>query len=144
MTSARKQISYTPLIEAEILKIVKVTGAHIAEHGTVSAKWNEVNELVFASDLFQAYKADHFKVGNVTKIQSKYNNITKSVLSTMGWGDFNGGKSSNLSGYSGDLAIVANLVKEIQVEIETFEAANGLKSADANQLKLLFKNIQIR
>ena len=56
MTGARKQISYNAQMEAEILKIVKVTGAHIAEHGKIAEKWNEVNELVFNSDLFKQYK----------------------------------------------------------------------------------------
>jgi len=71
------------------------------------------------------------KPGNSFKVKSKYESITKAVLNTMGWGDFYGGKNSNLSGYSGDLATVATLVKEIQAEVENHEAAISLKAADA-------------
>lgn len=141
MAASRKQISYNPLMEAEILKIVKVTGAHLAEHGKVTEKWSEVNDLVFKSDFFQQYKADHFKTGNITKVKSKYEAITKAALNTMGWGDFCGGKSANLSGYSGDLASVASLVKDIQIEIENHEAITALKAADAAAQKVKLASI---
>ena len=63
MSSNRKQISYTPLMELEILKAVKAAGAHIAEHGKVTDKWNIVNDLVFNSDLFQQYKQEYVLPG---------------------------------------------------------------------------------
>jgi hypothetical protein len=36
----------------------------------------------------------------------------------MGWGDFYGGRTSNLSGKAGDQGTIYNLVKQIEMEIE--------------------------
>ena len=62
-------------MELEILKAVKAAGAHIAEHGKVTDKWNQVNDLVFQSDLFQQFKQDHYRQGNSTKVKSKYDSL---------------------------------------------------------------------
>ena len=141
MSSTRKQISYTPLMELEILRAVKAAGAHIAEHGKVAEKWNMVNDLVFQSDLFQQFKLDHYKTGNSAKVKSKYESITKTVVNTMGWGDFNGGKTANLSGFSGDLASVADMVKNLQSEVDSYDAAAKLKAADAAAQKEKLESI---
>jgi hypothetical protein len=118
-------------MEAEILKIIKATGVHIAGHGTVSTKWAEVNDLVFDSYPFAHVKEEHYKKGDFFKIKAKYESITKKAKATMGWGDFLGGKCENLSGYAGELSPVAKFIKDIEVEIEKNDAETQTKAADA-------------
>jgi hypothetical protein len=115
-----------------IAKAVKVTGAHIADHGEVNEKWIEVNTIVFNSDEFRIYKTDHYKATDASKIRSKFDSMSKKIMSTMGWSDFFGGTCQNLSGYSGDLNEVARLIKEIQQDIENKSASDQLV-ADAAQ-----------
>ena len=101
-----------------LVKSVQITGVHIAKHGTVAEEWNKVNELCFDNPVFTAAKEKHYMKGDHGKVKAKYTALSRSICETLGWGDFCGGKTANLSGYSGDLAEVATILSNIHKEVE--------------------------
>ena len=87
------------------------------------------------------YKAAEIKQGAAVKnphrkYSVKYNTLVESFKSKLGWGDFFGGKSNNLSGYEGDLGEVAELVKSCIKEETDIVGEKDLLAADAEAKKV--------
>ena len=129
--------------EFALLKLIKFHKAHIAPRGETVALWNRVNDDLYKQDPFAEYVVDCYKQGDIRKLREKFANLEKTYSQKNGWGSFFGGTNQNLSGLSGDLSIVATLLKELLSDIEKESAAeairNDLKEAQKRKLDEISK-----
>lgn len=137
MPKTTPHLSWDEEMVKSLLKIVIVNGAHLASRGTVTAKWNEVNDNFFRQEEYDYLEKDHYVPGEYRKLQDKYKSVIKEVKQNM--------ETGNKSGQTGELSELYLLVKQIYDDIDEMEELKGEASARKRRLNeheqtLLFNN----
>lgn len=131
-----KNLPWTDSMVISLLKIVQITGAHVASGKKSTAAWCEVNRTFFAQEENLPFKKEkHYKCDtqgkdDFRKLRDKFNSTMADVTD-----DINTG---NQSGKEGDLSPLYQLVMQITNEIDDADekatAAKEKKEADAKLL----------
>jgi hypothetical protein len=115
------QISWTVPLLILLLECVLQKGGHVTSKSNVTETWNKIMTIFFQDPITVNWNKDPINK-TFRKLKEKFNHIIEITQKEMGWGEFYGGKTSNLSGKSGDQSKLHQLVKQVLVEIEDHES----------------------
>ena len=129
----QEHILWTNLLVIHLLKCIQQKGGHITTKATVTAIWESIRMVFFNDPLADNWNKDPINK-DYRKLKLKMTSVIDSTQKDMGWGDFYGGKTSNLSGREGEQGEIHCLVRQLLTEIEDHEL--GLEKAKIEKEKL--------
>jgi hypothetical protein len=117
-----------------LLKCVQQKGGHVATKKTVTGIWDSILVMFFNDPAAAIYNRDPLNKTS-RKLRDKYDDMMDKTKKEMGWGDFYGGRTANLSGKSDEQSEIHQLVKQIEMEIEDHDAELEEKKNEKNKLE---------
>ena len=111
-----EQILWTIPLVIHLFQSIQQKGGHLTNKTNSTATWDAIRIIFFQDAKASLWNKDPINKDS-RKLREKMKQVIEATQKDMGWGDFYGGKTSNLSGREGDQSIVNGLVKQFLMEI---------------------------